>query len=263
MSSNPDDVKKKAEDLHASMEPTNSKASAKDSEPTSPKTERAQGVPTYGAENREAKTLKSIRDPVKEAYRKANEEFEKLCGTRFGPAFYNSWNDANLRIQDALSGRLGKEEQEKAQGALRAAENEFKQAKNASGTGNWLDVCDPMFRVLMAYLELRRAQGKADSFLGRFNDLILGPLKIPFELIERSCDWVDTLRQPYIPGNNIDGRPLHEIEEAEKKSQSKDNDSDNKAGNEADKENKPVDNNATTADSSNDADEEARSTLRL
>ena len=118
---------------------------------------------------------------------------------------YNSWNDANLRIKAALNGELGKEEQEKPQRALKAAENEFSQAKKASGSGNWLDVCDPMFRVLMAYLELRRAQGKADSFLGRFNDLILGPLKIPFQLIERGCDWVDTLRQPYIPGNNIDG----------------------------------------------------------
>lgn len=82
-----------------------------------------------------------------------------------GRFFYQ--DDESNEILAKLNGERGPEEQKETWRRIQAAMDRFQQAKQAPGDGSWLNVMDPFFRAMMAYIELRKAQGYPDTFVGR------------------------------------------------------------------------------------------------
>ncbi len=148
-----------------------------------------------------AKKLREVSDNVKDYYK---ESFKKnVTDGRIGAAFSNA---KQRDLQDELSGAKGTEAQRKAEAKLDEAMRAFKAAKGASGSSSWLDVMDPVCKLIQAYIELRIAQGKdPDSFMGRLKAIALGPSPLGFLMraaqaadngASEFCELMDAVFQP-------------------------------------------------------------------
>lgn len=167
----------------------------------------------------------------------------------FNDLFINSWDNENVRIKNDLDGVNGPERMNKAKHALDQAKSELKTAKNAPGVSSWLDVCDPMFKVLIAYMAYRKAAGRADSVMGRAYDLLFKPMLIPFNYAEKVCKTIDRViekqeaKEQRDRDNEVKKEKLADAPEGTKKA--------------------PDGGNTTTPDPDSDPDKSVQGTMRI
>lgn len=134
-----------------------------------------------------------------------------------GRIFYQS--EESNRIFKALCGELGdtKEERERnqrqAQEKVQQALSELKRVAGAPGDASWLNVCDNMFRALIAYMEYRKAKGYPDTIGGRMQSMGVCLFEttrasLPFAFAEGCWDICSKIVKEFQPNT----QPLSQVE---------------------------------------------------
>ena len=146
-----------------------------------------------------------------------------------GRLFYQ--NEESKKIFKALCGELGdtKEErdrnQRQAQDKVQQALSELKRITSSPGDASWLNVCDNMFRALMAYMEYRKALGYPDTIGGRIQSMGVCLFQttrasLPFAFVEGCWDICSKIVKEFQPDSSelsaLETRqPLDDVESLE------------------------------------------------
>ncbi len=192
-----DDIERKAEETRAATNSgTDSGTQKKDVKTETPG--RARAVNQYEQPKIVAKDIREAAANLKKNCDDLVDQY--ISNGRIGAVFSN---EKQRKLKGDLAGDNGAKAEQEAQNNLSEKLRAFHAAKGQKGSSSWIDVCDALFAVIQAYLELRVAQGKdPDSFLGRIKAISALPLNAIADIItylpdtaEACCEFLDGLCQ--------------------------------------------------------------------